>query len=402
MHAVYAFGLLIAIAFLGSRFLFRRSKTLSPFRYFLFSGYLYIFLGIFLGKSGLNIISSPVLKGFFPLIGFGLGWIGFLFGFQLERRYLRKFPSQFISLEFLQMGTVLVLVAAALFPVLKKMYPGEPAYLLLGMALAFGVLWTISSPSLITAASSSLPCKGNYYYLARFITSISGFWSILGLAFLASFWHVPALRSRVVVKGALMFCGFTLLAAGLGILFHHLTKTKADVQDLPVFLLGFVFFGSGAAFYFHFPPLYVGMVLGIVYSNLTKVHERVYPLLMSTEKTLYVVFLILIGALWNFHLDAKTGILIGFLLILRPVAYMLPLPLLQRILRFSFPLPSLYGLSFLSSGGIGVAFAVSISMAFPMELSDVFLSAALVAIMAGEFLSPLALKASLVKLEQSG
>ena len=266
--------------------------------------------------------------------------------------------------------------------------------------MTFGILWTINSPSVINATSSAIPCKGHYYYLARFIASVSGFWGILGLALMSSFWHYPFFEREIILNGLVLFCAGTLFAIGSGYLFHSLTRKQASGQDLLVFLLGFVFFASGAAFYFNVPPLYIGMVLGLTYSNLTKTHEDFYPLLFSTEKPLYITFLILIGTLWEFQFDFKTGLVILVLLLTRLIAFTAPLPLLQRILRFPCRLPSRFGLSFLSSGGIGVAFAVSVILIFPFSLTDVFLTAALIAIIIDEFLCPIALRASLIRLDR--
>lgn len=400
MKALYAFGLLILIAFLGSRFLFRRSRALSPWSYLLVSGLLYIFLGLLLGKDGLNILGSNVLHGLTPLICLGLGWLGFLFGFQLEVRYLQRFPGKYIGLSLIQTVFIFFLTVLCLLPLLRVLFAAESAFLLAGMAVAFGILWTIHSPSLINAAAGSLPHKGNYYYLARFITSIGGFWGIVGLALLDSFWHYPFFSDRVMLNGILVFVGGTSIAVGLGVLFFSLTKKKTPDEDLLVLLLGFVFFVSGAAFYFNFPPLYAGMVLGITFSNLTRLHEKIYPLLFSTEKTLYVIFLLLIGAFWELRLDARTAVLAAVLITVRVVGQMLPLPAARRILRFPLVLPAHFGLSFLSTGGVGVAFAVSIKMSFPLPLTDVFETVALLSILATEMFSPLVLRWSLVKLDR--
>ena len=77
--------------------------------FFTFRDSLY-FLGLFLGKRGLNVLSPGVLAGLNPLINLGSGWMGFLFGFQLERRYLRRFPPKYIGLSFLQSVIVIFLV----------------------------------------------------------------------------------------------------------------------------------------------------------------------------------------------------------------------------------------------------------------------------------------------------
>ena len=192
---------------------------------------------------------------------------------------------------------------------------------------------------------------------------------------------------------------FTLFPVLIGYLFHWMTWKKTSEEQRLVFLLGLVFFVSGSAFYFNIPPLYVGMVMGITYSNLTRIHETLYPLLLSTEKPLYITFLILIGALWEVNLDAGVLIMVILFVLMRVMTYVLPLPVFKVILNFPFRLPFRFGLCFLSSGGIGVAFAVSLKLTYPLPLTDVFLSIALLGILITEFLSPWGLKASIFYLD---
>jgi len=399
MKAFIAFGLLILISLLGSRFLFKRKKVFNPLYYFILSGLLYIFLGVFLGKHYLNVLSPDVLKGLYPLISFGLGWIGFLFGFQLEVKYLRRFSRKFIALSFLQFLLVFLVVGASSSFVLRWIFPSQPLSILYGLAVALGLLGTLSSPTLLNYASTRIPKKGDYYYLARFLVSVSGFWGIIGLAVISSFWHFPLLERIILGKGLILFLSLFLFAALFGFIFHFLTVKRVSEQDLFVILLSAVFFGSGAAFYFNLPPLCVCMVMGIVFSNLTKRHEKIYPLLLSSEKPFYILFLILSGALWEPRFDDKIAILVGCLLILRPLGFSLPLRALGRLLDFSFLLPYRLGLCFLSPGGIAVAFAVSLKLMYAFPLADTFVSVALLAIIITEFISPWTMKISLFALE---
>lgn len=398
MNAIYAFGLLILLAFLGSRFIVRR-RSLSPLNYIFLSGLVYIFLGMYLGKMGLNILSPQVLDDLTPLLCLGLGWIGFLFGFQFEGKYLRRFPKKYIGLSFFLSMFVFFLVYAAVFFLVRELYAEQPRFLLYGLALSFGLLATVTSPTLLNAASFALPSKGDYSYLARFLTSVSGFWGIVGLALLFSFWHFPFFEYRIVLNGAYLILISTVVPIILAFLFYLLTKKRTSEQDILVYLLGFVFFVSGAAFYFNLPPLYVSMVMGITYSNLTKIQERLYPLLLSVEKPLYIVFLILIGAIWDFEFDIRVVLLIFVVLCSRILGYVLSMRSLGFLLRFPFPLPFLFGFSFLSFGGLGIAFAVSLKLAYSMEMTEVFLSVALISIIISDFFSPWILKGSLLRLE---
>jgi len=398
MHAIYAFGLLILIALLGARFITKK-PGFSSLNYFFFSGFIYIFLGLFLGRSGLNILSQTVLRGLTPLISLGLGWIGFLFGFQLEAKYLQRFPRRYISLSFLQSLFVFLLGGVTFSLVLLRFYPHERTFLIYGMGAALGLLLSLNSPTLMHMASTDIPERGKYYYLARFLVSVSGFWGIVGLALLSSFWHFPFFTSRVLMRGGIFLLLSTVFPILLGLLFHELTKKKASEEQMLVYLLGLVFFVSGAAFYFNLLPLYASMVMGIAFSNLTKIHEKLYPLLLSTEKPLYIIFLILIGALWEVKFDLNVLVLVVLMVLLRIMGYILPLPFFKFLLNFPLHLSPRFGLSFLSSGGIGIAFAVSLKLAYPLPLIDVFLSVALLGILITELLGPLGLKMSVFQID---
>ena len=398
MQAIYAFGLLILIAFLGAKFISRKT-SLSSVNYIFYSGFIYIFLGLSLGRSGLEILSPSILNGLTPLISLGLGWVGFLFGFQLEAKYLKRFPRKYISLSFLQFLFVFLFGGLAFMLVLKPLYPSERSFLLYGMAVALGLLLSLNSPTLLSMASNVIPERGNYYYLSRFLVSVSGFWGIVGLSLLSSIWHFPFFELKIFIKGGRFLFLSTAFPILIGFLFHFLTKKRSSEEQMLVYLLGLVFFVSGAAFYFNFPPLYLTMVLGITFSNLTKIHEKLYPILLSTEKPLYIILLILIGALWEVDLDYRVGILTGMIVVLRMIAYILPLPFFKVALDFPLRLPAKFGLCFLSSGGIGVAFAVSMKLAYPLPLTDIFLTIALFGILFTEFISPWGLKRSVFRLD---
>jgi len=397
MHAIYAFGLLILVAYLGSRFIRRGKRSFSPFTFIFHSGLIYVLLGLYLGRHGSNVLSEEILRSFRPLIALGLGWVGFLFGFQLEYRYIKRFPRKYVSLSFCLFLGVTLLVTIPVIWFLEQWF-AVPRFYLHGVATALGLLAAIHSPTLMNLVAPLVPKRGNYYYLARFLVSAGGFWAVVGMTFLVSFWHFPVSDQGTLASALLLILVSTLIPILLGFLFHFLTRIRILEQDIQVYLLGMVFFVSGAAFYFNLMPLYVCMVMGIVYSNLTRRHEKIYPVLIASEKPLYLVLLILIGALWEIDIDLKIAALILLLVGLRVAAHMLITPILGRLLKFPYKLPVTFGLSLLSAGGLGIAFAVSIYLAYPMDLTNTFLSVALIAIIAGEVLSPLAIKASLYRL----
>ena len=135
MQALFAFGFLILIAFLGSALFLRRMKVPASISFLFISGLVYIFLGVYLGEQGLNVLSSSVLDGLEPLISLGLGWIGFLFGFQLESRYLKRFPGIYPGLLFLQFLFVFILTGGVFAVVLGYLIPEQEGFILYGWPL---------------------------------------------------------------------------------------------------------------------------------------------------------------------------------------------------------------------------------------------------------------------------
>lgn len=399
MKAILVFGLLVLTAYLGSGLLFKKKKVVFPLNYFFLSGIVYIFLGLVLGNRGLNILSPEILEDLSPLVSLGLGWIGFLFGFQLEFRYIRKFPRKYISLSLLQSLFIVILVCGVFIWILIILFPFQSHFFLLGMAVSLGLLLSLNSPSLLNFASSQIPDKGDYYYLARFLVSVSGFWGLGGLVLISSYWHFPFFETNVLTKGTLFILASVVFPFFLGYLFHFLTLKKTLEQDLLVYLLGLVFFASGAAAYFSLPSLCICMILGATFSNLTRLQEKIYPLLLSTEKPFYIIFLILIGAHWDFNFDDRIALLVGLVLVMRIIGYSFSFYVFGKILRFPFSLSPIFGFCFLSFGGIAIAFVVSIKLIIKLPLTDVFVSVALLAIVASELLSPWGLKASILRLD---
>ncbi|MGM0668139.1 MAG: hypothetical protein ACQET1_00385, partial [Gemmatimonadota bacterium] len=91
--------ILILLALLGARFSFSTIFVPSGPRLVFRTGTHFLFLGLALGPHALGLLTEEAITQLFPLLGLGLGWIGFLFGLQLDRRHLRQFPPVFVLLS---------------------------------------------------------------------------------------------------------------------------------------------------------------------------------------------------------------------------------------------------------------------------------------------------------------
>jgi hypothetical protein len=88
LRGTVAFLVLVAFAVLGTelREAFSRRGLRAP----AMEGILFLAIGFALGGSGLGLFPADVLANLRVVVLFGLGWIGLVFGLQIELRVLRR------------------------------------------------------------------------------------------------------------------------------------------------------------------------------------------------------------------------------------------------------------------------------------------------------------------------
>src|SRR6185503_14790788 len=70
------------------------------------AGFPFVALGVIARQPAIGILTGDVLERLQPILHFGLGWLGFIIGAQLDIRLLDKVPS----------GTAYLIVVEALAP----------------------------------------------------------------------------------------------------------------------------------------------------------------------------------------------------------------------------------------------------------------------------------------------
>lgn len=348
---------LILLALLGARLSFSTLSVPPGPRLVFRTGTHFLFLGLVLGPHALGLLTEEAIRQLFPLLGLGLGWIGFLFGLQLDRRYLRQFPAVFFSLAMGQAVLTFVLFLALGWAVLAGTgQDGEVQRLLLIGAAATAC---VSTPAGIALISTNFLVKGKIRDLLFFVASLDALVGIAALQVAYSLFPPGAVVGEMVVEPDLLWI---LVALGMGvvcgILFLWLTRPRPGGEELVLFLLGIAAFSSGAALQLQLSPLFVSVTMGVVVANLSPEPERVYRVLHDWEKPIYVVFLILAGALLRFPTFWVIPLALGYAVI-RALGKVLGNLIMVRVLPIPFPTPRRFGLGLLPQGGISLAMAIS-------------------------------------------
>jgi len=348
---------LILLALLGARFSFSTERVPAGPRLLFRTGTHFLFLGLALGPVGLSFLSEDAVVQLYPLLGLGLGWVGLLFGLQLDRATLRAFPR---SLHIVALGQAVltfgIFTGLALAAGRGAGLVGTPV---LALILAAGATAAVSSPAGIAMVSSNFLVRGQVRQFLFFVASLDAVVGILALQITYGYLHGTEVMPGFEI-GVTAFWTVADLALGLvcGILFLWLMRLRPGREELVLYLLGVSALVGGAALQLQLSPLVASTVMGAVVANFSRDSKRVYRALQQWEKPIYVVLLILAGAQlrpttwWVFPLG------FGYFAF-RTLGKLIANAVLVRTIRLPFDAPKRIGLGLVPQGGISLAMALS-------------------------------------------
>ena len=181
---------------------------------------------------------------------------------------------------------------------------------------------------------------------------------------------------------------FLSLAIGIlcALLLIILSNTKFSKQEFGVCLIGIVLFTGGLAVKTGNSPLVIGFVCGLVYANFSKHRLRALAAIVHSERSIYIIMLIIIGAGWT-PILGNILIITCIYFVIRVIAKVMGTYAATRAFKSDFDVPAASGLGLLSEGGFAVAIIINFSLLYP-SLSDYLVTVIIVSMFVNEILSP--------------
>ncbi len=357
MDPLVATLILILLALLGARFSFSTDRVPPGPRLLFRTGTHFLALGFVLGPAGLGLLGHDATRQLFPFLAVGLGWVGLHFGLQLDRSVLTRFP---LSHHVLCVGQALVAFAIflaggwAILHVVGIRDTVMPLLLLGAAATA-----SVTTPAGIALVSSNFMVRGNVRDLLLFIGSLDAVVGIVALQITYSIYRPAAMAAGAapVAQPGLVGLAFGL-GVVCGIVFLWLTRLRPAREELVLFLLGMCAFAAGAALRWGLSPLFVSVTTGAVVANFGRARDRVMRVLERWEKPVYLIFLLLAGALLRTPTLWIVALAVGYAL-LRALAKVAAAGALSAVLPLGFSVPRTLGLGLVPQGGISLAMAAS-------------------------------------------
>ncbi|MGD2067216.1 MAG: cation:proton antiporter [Gemmatimonadota bacterium] len=362
MDPLLATLVLILLALLGARISFSTQRVPPGPRLLFRTGMHWVLLGWLLGPGRLEFITSEALTDLHPLLAVGLGWVGLLFGMQLDRQTLRQFPLGYHLLALGQaVVTLFVFLGLGWITLEAGGLRSTPTTLLLMGAAATAC---VTTPAGIAMVSSNFLVRGNVRQLIFFIASIDAVVGLVALQVTYAIHHPSDLLTNAGTLPAGLWIGVAVgLGVVCGIVFLWLLRPRPAREELILFLLGIAALASGAALQLQLSPLFVCVVMGALVANLAPDRPRVYHALEKWEKPIYVVLLLLGGALLSVPTWWVVPLGVAYA-VLRAAAKVVGSALTVPLVPLPFQAPKRLGMGLLPQGGISLAMAVSLTLTY--------------------------------------
>ena len=276
-----------------------------------------IVLGPLLGGS-----NGPLLRAVAPVAALAVGWIGALFGAQLDRNL---FQVPIVWRAGLRGTAAFVAVAAGSWflpqaiPALDAIWPSPPQRLPLSLML--GAIAAASGPGVTSLPGTTSP-PGE-----RRVAILDSGLGVVAFAVILAFYH-----PRTTGAGAAFWWAPWLLLAGtcgilIGLLFLSVTRVRHSPGDLILALLGCLGLGAGVGYAAGFSPIVVCWIVGAVIAALSPHRREVIRLLETWERPAFAVLLVVVGvwlALPTLWILAAAVVLAGFRVVARWLAALIP------------------------------------------------------------------------------
>ena len=262
------------------------------------AGFPFIALGMFASLPSIGILSGEVLTKLRPLLHFGLGWLGFIIGAQLDIRVLDRVPK----------GTAYLVLVEALGPfAITAAGCGAVMIAIGGMTLDDPSLWRdmilLGTCAAMTAPKKYRGFANRTWHEGRGVDVLLGqldeLVSIVGLLFITAYFREAKSTTWMLPDTAWIFVSLGLGVAIGVLIFAMIRIPKSDPEFLAV-LLGGIAFASGIAGYLHLSPIVVCFVAGVLVTNFPNEQRAdVFRILGHLERSVHLLFLIVVGAVWN-------------------------------------------------------------------------------------------------------
>jgi hypothetical protein len=290
--------LLMALAYLGGHRKVIKFQERLGISGVITAGFPFIALGVIAAHPSIGVLNEDVIGRLRPILHFGLGWLGFIIGAQLDIRVLDRVPK----------GTAYLILVEALGPF------GITAAGCGAMMIAFGM--DIQDPAtwrdmvlLGTAAAMTAPRKfrgfaNRTWHEGRGVDVLLGqldeMVGVIGLVFITAYFRADTAGSTWQLPDTAWVFVSLGLGVAIGVLIFAMIRVPVSNSEFLAVVLGGIAFASGLAGYLRLSPIAICFIAGVLVTNFpNEQRNSVFRILHHLERPVHLLFLMIAGAVWT-------------------------------------------------------------------------------------------------------
>jgi len=262
------------------------------------AGFPFVALGVIVRQPAIGILTTDVLDRFQPILHFGLGWLGFIIGAQLDFRVLDRVPK----------GTAYLIVVEAIGPFAATAAACAVLAQMLGLsdwhtpefwrdAIVVGAAGAMTAPRKFRGFANRSWREGRG--VDQLVSQLDEIVGVIGLLFVAAYfrptgsvgWQIPGTAWLFVAIG---------LGVTVGVLIFAMVRVPDSEGEFAAVVIGSVALGAGLAGYLFLSPIVVCFIAGALVINFPcEQRDAIFRILNHLERPIHLLFLIVAGASWN-------------------------------------------------------------------------------------------------------
>ncbi|MCK9222383.1 MAG: cation:proton antiporter [Limnochordia bacterium] len=353
----------------------------------------WIIVGLLLGPSFLNIVSTNIASELQPIEGLALAVIAFAIGGELTVSSLRKLGGSIITITIVQMmvtfGSVLVVTY-----LISESLP---------LALTFGAMSAATAPAATIAVLHELKAKGPLTRTLLAVVALDDAFTIVLFGVVMSFVEAMvggnSINATSLLAPLLEITFSALLGIGVGIVGVLVLDRLRHKEDVLPFVIGLALVVAGLAQRLNLSLLLAAMVTGSVIANFSRKPRTVFETLESVEQPIYILFFALAGAKLQLSALQEVGLLgIGYVLA-RSIGKLAGNYLGGLLAHAPDSVRKYLGFAMLPQAGVAIGLAIVAVERFP-QFGGVIMTTTLAAIFVYEVIGPVGAKYALVKADE--
>ncbi len=298
IRLVLGLTLLFVIAYLGGHRRVVKLQERLGVSGLIAAGFPFVALGVIVSRPSVGILTGDVLERLQPILHFGLGWLGFIIGAQLDIRVLDRVPK----------GTAYLIVVEAIGPFAATAAACAVLAHSLGIsdwhtpefwrdAIVVGAAGAMTAPRKFRGFANAGWREGRG--VDQLTSQLDEIVGVIGLLFVCAYFRPTGAVDWQIPGTAWLFVSIGLGVA-VGVLIFAMVRVPKSEGEFAAVVLGSVALGAGLGGYLYLSPIVVCFIAGALVVNFPcEQRDAIFRILNHLERPIHLLFLIVAGASWE-------------------------------------------------------------------------------------------------------